>query len=234
MTKVYIIKLKSSKLSETLANDAYISTQKFNVEAKYFDGVERYKADDVLNFFGLKPQMRVAMEYAGTRGCLASHYSLWVKCQESGEPLVVMEHDGLMIREVENIVQKVDDVCHLDPRDTADPLYEKNVITDEGVGVKEYIKIRRAGLADIIGIKNVSPEHSVNQFKGGYGYVITPKGANKLIDYYKNNEIPAADSAISKLAVNLQVTLSTHVRLHPYYKDARTILDFSTRKREDL
>lgn len=233
MTKLYIIRLKSSKLSETLAHDAYVSTQKFDVEPNYFDGIERHKADEVLKFFGLKPEMKVAMEYSGTRGCLASHYSLWVKCHEMGEPVVVMEHDGLMIKEIKNIIKDVDDVCHLDPRDTADPLYNEYVLIDDGMGVKEYIKARRPGLSKMIGIK-ASPGPSIDKFKGGYGYVMTPKGAGKLIDYYKNKEIPAADTAICKLAVNLQITLSTHIRLHPYYKDARTILDFSTRKREDL
>jgi GR25 family glycosyltransferase involved in LPS biosynthesis len=233
MPDVYIIRLDSSKLSKTLSQDAYDSVTKFDITPKYFGGIERNDADRVLNKFGLKPVKSVEMEPAGTRGCLASHYILWVKAIETGEPIVVMEHDGLMLRDVREILYMVDDTCHLDPKDTADPLYQSEVYFDEGIGVKEYIKIRREGLSEIIGIKNLAGTSTV-KFKGGYGYVITPKGASKLIEFYKVNEIPAADTAITKNVVNLQITLSTYVRLHPYYKDARTILDFSTRKREDL
>ena len=234
MRNVYIIRLNSSKLSGTLSQNAYDSVMEFGITPNYFDGIERNDADVVLKKFGLKVVKTVEMEPAGTRGCLASHYSLWVKSVEIGEPIVVMEHDGLMIRDIREVMSMVNDACHFDPKDTADPLYQTEVYTDEGIGVKEYIKIRRKGLAKIIGMKNVSPGPSIDKFKGGYGYVITPKGASKLIEYYKNNEIPAADTAITKKAIDLQITLSTYIRLHPYYKDARTILDFSTRKREDL
>jgi len=234
MIKVYIIRLNSSILSKTLSQDAYDSVTKFDITPNYFNGIERNDAGGVLENFGLKVVKSVEMEPAGTRGCLASHYSLWIKSLEMGEPIVVMEHDGLMLRDIREVFGMVDDTCHLDPKDTADPLYQTEVYLDEGVGIKDYIKIRRPGLSEIIGIKNVSPGPSVTKFKGGYGYVITPKGASKLIEYYKVNEIPAADTAISKKAVNLQITLSTYVRLHPYYKEARTILDYSTRKREDL
>jgi len=234
MINAYIIRLSNSELSKTLADEAFKSARRFEVNPIYFEGIDRKDADSVLSKFGLKCDRLLNEEPSGSRGCLASHYSLWLKAIESGEPIVVMEHDGVVIREISDVSMMVDDVCHLDPKDTADPLYSKQVFNHHGVGVKEYFKSRRPDLGEIIGIKNVSNKPSTDKFKGGYGYVITPKGATKLVDYYKTNEIPSADTAISKNAVNLQITLSTHIRLNPYYKDARTILDFSTRKREDL
>lgn len=214
--KSYIIRLEGHTLSNTLALDCFRASTDLGVTPEYFKAIN---ADTVKQFFN-KHQLNVAkdkkMISLATQGCFASHYSLWLKILEQGQTAVILEHDGLLIKPIDNIISLVDDVCHLDPCDPYDISYSRDILVDNGNGIQIYKGTRE---------KRITGKY----FKGAYGYVLTPQGASKLIAFIKEHGAFTADRSICENAVLLQSTITTHVRLHPFFNNAEMIKKFSTR-----
>jgi GR25 family glycosyltransferase involved in LPS biosynthesis len=228
MIKSYTIRLSSSPFSCKLAKDSYDSALNFGLDAHYFDAINKTNVDEFFKKNGLIPKDYPAMKVIGTRGCFASHYNLWQICVELGESIVIMEHDGLLIKDVKNIVKKTEGVCHLDPYSPFYDSYDRFVNLYSGEDVISYSKkhVKNNGISN--SVKEVKPPH----FNGTYGYVITPKSAEALVNHYKSNECVASDESIHMNIVKLQRTLSTHIRIHPFFKNKDMVANFSTRKRD--
>lgn len=227
--KSYTIRLKNSNLSNILANDSFNSALNFGLDAKYFDAIQPELADETLKKYGVVLNYTHANRHLGTRGCLASHYSLWIKTMEIAEPILILEHDGIVIKDIHGIVGMVENACHLDPCNIFDSNYNLDIERNFGAGVQEYLKINRPNTTPGAIGKETS-EH----FRGAYGYILTPNGAEKLTTHWKNNPATVADMCISKAVMKLQISLSTHVRLHSFYKNETTIFKMSTRKNSSL
>lgn len=99
--KAYIIRIKDNKISENIASRCASSCTEVGQNWQYWDaynGIEKViqppsHHNDVMQI------IKVTDTYA-TRGeiaCALSHISLWVKCVLDDKPLVVLEHDAIMV-----------------------------------------------------------------------------------------------------------------------------------------
>jgi hypothetical protein len=97
----YIIRLKGHKLSESLAKRCADSCDKVGMKYQYWDAFNGTK-DGIHPPENLNPFMKMVKiaDHFLTRSevaCALSHISLWAKCVEDDVPLVVLEHDAIMI-----------------------------------------------------------------------------------------------------------------------------------------
>ena len=105
-------------MSENLAQECINPANKSCIQSKFFpatwgDDVEKHFVEQDLKVFK-KGQKRKEIN-PGLKGCLLSHYRLWKKCIASAKPMMILEHDAIVLREVlENLLDKFEDVLHLD------------------------------------------------------------------------------------------------------------------------
>jgi len=97
----YIIRLKGHELSESLAKRCADSCDKVGMKYQYWDAFDGTK-DGINPPENLNPFMRMVKisDHFLTRSevaCALSHISLWAKCVEDDMPLVVLEHDAIMV-----------------------------------------------------------------------------------------------------------------------------------------
>lgn len=102
----------------------------------------------------------------GARGCLASHYTLWKRCIELNEDIIILEQDGIFLREWDDsIVYR--DVLHLDPiggrhNDAWRVLHDAS----DGIHDFKYNSIKTG-----------------ERMAGAHAYAIKPHAAKILLDY---------------------------------------------------
>jgi glycosyl transferase family 25 len=97
----YIIRLKGHELSESLAKRCADSCDKVGIKHHYWDAFDGTK-DGIHPPENLNPFMKMVKisDHFLTRSevaCALSHISLWAKCVEDDVPLVVLEHDAIMV-----------------------------------------------------------------------------------------------------------------------------------------
>ena len=215
----YIIRLKNNELSERLAADVYKAALDFNFQPEYFDAINK---DNVLPFFDIN-RLKIGKDKKlksslGTMGCFASHYSLWHKTVTNNATSIILEHDGVIIRDFKDIVEQVHDVCHLDPHDPYSTTYFDDVQRDGKLIVQPY---RRA--------EDKKKQSTGGYFRGAYGYILTPVGAQKLINFVADKGCFTADRTICENAVELQQTSIACVRLHEFFDSDKKIKEHTTR-----
>lgn len=100
--KAYIIRVKGNEKSEKFAKRCAESCEKVKMPYEFWDAYDGIDGD-------IKPPehhnsimrlIRVTDHYL-TRGevaCALSHISLWAKCAEEDKPLVILEHDAIMVQ----------------------------------------------------------------------------------------------------------------------------------------
>ena len=103
----YIIRIKGHEKSEALAKRCAESCAKVNVPFKYWDAYNGVTGtltapDHLVNdkFMGM---LKVSDHFL-TRtelACALSHISLWARCVEIDTPLVILEHDAIMVAKYE-------------------------------------------------------------------------------------------------------------------------------------
>jgi GR25 family glycosyltransferase involved in LPS biosynthesis len=227
--KTYIIRLSQSELSCNLAGDAFREAARLNYNPEYFEAITASGAESFLdqNHIKFREDLRVNERTLGTQGCFASHFSLWNKVVETNQTSVILEHDGVPIRDVEPLIDLVEDICHLDHftpfingNNDYQDTYQYKITNLHEHGVNTYINIRKFYPAeDLTG----------TTFRGAYGYLITPKGASKLIEFCRMHGGQPTDKAICEKAVHLQIANGTYVRLHSMFKTLLEQEIFSTR-----
>jgi GR25 family glycosyltransferase involved in LPS biosynthesis len=119
----------------------------------------------------------------GVVGCFYSHYRLWQKCLELNEPIFIFEDDVIFYRHYEPVEwQEVLLVC-LGKQAHLHDFYSKKLYNPEG----------RPG---VVKLHNTS-------MPGAVGYGLTPQGAKKLVEYYREEFLPA-DTAMNQYVVRLE------------------------------
>jgi len=101
--KAYIIRIKGHELSERKAKECLESCQAVNMPAEYWDAYDgtgteilvpdSLKAHPTMKMIKVTDHYLVRAEIA----CALSHISLWAKCVEQDKPIVVLEHDAIML-----------------------------------------------------------------------------------------------------------------------------------------
>ena len=111
-------------------------------------------------------------------GCFASHYTLWQRCIELGEPIIVLEHDAVF-------------------RFPVPPLRFKHVIM---LGEPFYFSYC---LKKISAHKKREIFHYWRFLMGTHAYAITPEGARRLVEAAHRQLLPPVDLHMCKRNVDL-------------------------------
>lgn len=97
----YIIRISGNEISEMLAERCAESCELVGQPYKFFSAVDGTKDElyvpeprEVLNLLKLTNTTLTQTEIA----CLLSHFLLWVKCVEIDQPIIILEHDAIMVK----------------------------------------------------------------------------------------------------------------------------------------
>lgn len=167
MTKIFVINLESS--TERKDN---ISCQldELSLPFEFFSAVDgrTLPPHPLLSLYNndLSQTYRAKTLSAGQLGCYASHYLLWQKCIELNQPIIVIEDDALIFKEVFlNFIQDISDI-------------------PETVECVRLFKNKRRKFSSYSIFKCCST--SIHKFTKGHmsatGYFLTPSGAKKLLN----------------------------------------------------
>lgn len=104
--KAYIIRVVGNDNSEIRAKTCADSCDRVNQPWEYWDAYDGV-GDDIVPPKHHSQTMKLikVTDHYLTRGevaCALSHISLWVKCVEQDKPLVILEHDAIMVRHYEH------------------------------------------------------------------------------------------------------------------------------------
>jgi hypothetical protein len=99
--RAYIIRVKGNKNSEDQALRCAATCSKVKMPFQFWDAYDGISDDIVTptHHNSVMNMIKVTDHYL-TRGevaCALSHISLWAKCVEQDQPLVILEHDALML-----------------------------------------------------------------------------------------------------------------------------------------
>jgi len=232
MIQSYIIRLSDHPFSKELSEEAYNEAVRLDYNVEYFEGIQN-KSE--ISLFFLDNNLIVNKDGDmdvnwGTRGCFASHYTLWKQSYETGEPLIIMEHDGYPIRNPEHLVNSVEHACHLDYHipfnskngDESEEhfhYYNKAVYEKDDDGVELYPINSFYGNRSITG----------SFFRHAYGYIIKPKGAERVLKFIDKHGAFPADQCLCENAINIQRSSATYVRLNHRFKSINDQRNFTTR-----
>ena len=97
----YIIRIKDNELSEQLAARCAVTCDSVGMPYEFFEAI-----DGTSGALTNIPDQQVTklLKRVNTTltlaeiGCLLSHFYLWVKCVEFDQPIVILEHDAVMVK----------------------------------------------------------------------------------------------------------------------------------------
>lgn len=103
--QAYIISLKNNKLSEEMTNRCIKSLQNVNMCYNIWDAFDGTNGQDIIVPEKLrnKDYLSWIKLYNGHMSlseisCFLSHFSLWIHCCTINEPIVILEHDAIMLK----------------------------------------------------------------------------------------------------------------------------------------
>ena len=210
--KAYIITMKGREISEELSRDCVASCNKFSVQSEIFDAIQQDAVDITYNQLQLKPfpGLKSFRDTKGVRGCFCSHYLLWKKCADTNQPLIVFEHDAVVIRPIpQSLMDQFDDILVLDAHSRTAANYLERLKEDHGL----LVETKNAKPQNNMSIKHYNKIH----IKGAHAYIIKPNGAQKLIEFTKKYGVMPADIQINPISVDLKYTQTVFCRINEKY-----------------
>lgn len=212
--KTFIIRLEENEHSCQMAQDCYDQAVKLNLQPKFFKAIDGKNAQLHRRKENIKPGKKFKKFRPGVHGCFFSHYYLWKQCVQDDVPYIILEHDGYILKNIDNNILKCfDDVLTLDRLDPYSSSYSSTLQQEECLSfeIQEYV--------------NTSAKHIVsktypvvtNYFKGAYSYIIKPTAAKKLIKHIAENGYLPADQQINSTILKLNTVIPSLARLHPFY-----------------
>lgn len=102
--RAYIIHLPNNATSQSLATRCLESCKKVGMPAKLYEGFDatgkEMTVPDYLRQQSWYKWLKVTDHHLSTTevACALSHIALWVKCMELDRPIVVLEHDAIMLQ----------------------------------------------------------------------------------------------------------------------------------------
>ena len=118
MIDAFVIKLAGIESSETLAQECKNSGAQFGINITDFNGI--YGEQEIEKYHSLykvRPwKQKMKKHRIGVKGCFLSHYSLWLHCLKIEKPVMIFEHDAVMLRPLPvNILDSFQEFLMLDP-----------------------------------------------------------------------------------------------------------------------
>lgn len=97
--KTFIIALKDHPVSEAQLQDCIASAKKYNWDVEVSWGVYGNTiTSDTWNYEQITVRTdKPTINNPGVQGCFLSHWSLWKKCIEINEPIIILEHDAVIL-----------------------------------------------------------------------------------------------------------------------------------------
>jgi hypothetical protein len=104
LQRAYIIRIASNAISEKLANECAISCEKVGMLYAFWDAYDGTNDSIVApsHHNAFMRMIKITDHYL-TRteiACALSHISLWAKCVEEDKPMLVLEHDAIMVKPI--------------------------------------------------------------------------------------------------------------------------------------
>lgn len=192
MMKIYIITLKNNEYSIISSNKCINSGKKFNLNIETFPGVDKNESENLMKDYNLEwswAENNTKKTYCAKtgllmfpyktndlraiKGCSMSHFLLWNKCVKLNEPICILEHDSIFLREIPEDIEFYG-ICQIN-----DPAGA----TRKGSWWSKYIKQRGSiGVHDKTWITNENERHIPDGLAGNSAYLIKPWAARLLID----------------------------------------------------
>ena len=172
--KAYVITLMNLPESVRLAERCIDSAKKFNIDVEMFRATDRANAEEERLINNI-PIGSITDEYADPAaclGCFMSMYRLWEKIASSRQSTIILEHDAVFTDALPDYISG--DIVNL-----ARPSYG-DFNTKQNTGI--YSLFSKSG----------------GYFPGSHGYLLTPKGASKLILAAKQDGAYATDLFLCK------------------------------------
>jgi GR25 family glycosyltransferase involved in LPS biosynthesis len=207
--KSFVIRLKGQEPSETLATECIDSGKEFGLDIMPFDGI--YGLENIVaktQEFKIRPFSEgMKKGRVGVKGCFLSHYSLWMYCLEIDQPVLILEHDAMILNFLpENIENQFDEFLILDPYNKFSKSYandhNKSHQIDQEVIEYQNIESRKK--------YGVTSEYAM----GLQGYIIKPSAVKKLQEKIFTNGYLPADIQCNKDTVRLQTVNSSIVSIN--------------------
>lgn len=210
--RAFVIILQESEHSRRVGEEAISAARKFGIEPEVHPGVLGYNAPELFNKYGITRFLtRDIIDNPGHQGCFLSHFELWMKCVKLNEPILILEHDGIVVRPLpDDIVDRFDGVLKLDPFDVFDctDVYTQKV----NDSLKEPIDVWHQPARNTW--------HGVGEFLwGAYGYIIKPNAALELIQFARRIAAAPTDVHIGRNIVDIKATTVTVVTMNQMYID---------------
>lgn len=215
--KAYIVRLEENKHSCKMAKDCFEQAVKHKLSPQYFKAINGKDWGKHFTATGLTPFRKFKKGRLGVLGCFFSHYYIWREILSSKEPAVVLEHDGYVIRDIDDSI--LDTFIHILKLDRLDP-YKKNYNTL--IEKEKYLDIRVEKYVNL-SPKNPEKLKTGNYFKGAYSYILKPEGAELLINWVHEKGFLPADQQIGDWVLDTKTTIPTLARLHPWYSIGNNI-----------
>lgn len=103
--KAYIITVKNNELSENYSNRCQLSCNQIGMPYQIWDAFDGTSGSDIIvpshsTHCTFMPLLKITDHYL-TRGevaCALSHISLWLHCAKIDKPIVILEHDSIMVK----------------------------------------------------------------------------------------------------------------------------------------
>jgi GR25 family glycosyltransferase involved in LPS biosynthesis len=221
--KAFIIRKPNDELSEKLSEECYQSAVQFGIEPYKFDGVysdhDKLIKEKNLRFFEKMKDHR--KESTGIKGCFLSHFLLWEKCLELNEPIIIFEHDALMIRPLpEHILDLFTHHCVLDYAVHFEN-YEEIVNTECQLTVTEFPQIRVDNQKNL-GYSNINK----NSVRGSHAHIITPLGAETIINSVRKFGILPSDACVNRFYTSYIIVDPLVARCHPFFSNSKNRKQF--------
>jgi GR25 family glycosyltransferase involved in LPS biosynthesis len=230
--KSYIITMLGHELSEQLSAECRQQAAKVGVDVEIFEAIWGRDYEKHLKKLNIRlGKQKLSKMTLGHYGNFLSHFYLWMQCAKGQESYLVLEHDGWLMRPIpNNIMSQFDDICKLDcfsPWMKQDGGYDVVVDKDQTSPVSVYSILdipAVTGYPDPLRFKKQAGCYS----SGVYAYIIKPQGANKLINYIRENGFLATDNQVNTNVMNVKVCIPSVARLHPVMKSREIIGQMST------
>ena len=189
--KAYVITILGHALSESAADNCIASSEhvKNDFKIEKFEACTPIDVGDVMNEYGLEwnypwegqvRDLKSGLTLSAYRtqdplarmACALSHYMLWQKCQNSNEPILVLEHDA-------KFMHKLDPQYILDSRYNIVGLNDPIGATRKARLFKERIK---KATKPITPIPHIDSFEIPQGLAGNSAYIIKPAGATAVIE----------------------------------------------------
>lgn len=210
--KSFVIVLKESEHSCKVGQEAIASANLFGIYPEIHSGVLGYNSSLKFKEYGITRFLtRDLIDNPGHQGCFLSHFELWMKCVKLNQPILILEHDAIFIRELpSNILDQFDGVLKLDPFDVFDK-------------TETYLKKVDDSLKEPVNIWHQPARnkwHGVGEFIwGAYGYIIKPEAALNLVLFARRIGAAPTDVHIGRNLVDIKTTSVPIVKMNKRYTD---------------